>query len=66
MLLVTNGCQRVNGLTLSYHSCVFVVLAQAIDHGIERDDARRCQHTGLPHAAAQQLPAASRLIDELF
>lgn len=41
------------GLTLSDHSCVCVIFAQPIDHGVESNDARRCQHTGLPHTSAQ-------------
>ena len=42
-----------------------VVFGQAIDHGVQGDQSARRQDAGLPHAAAEHLPHASRLLDKL-
>src|SRR6185369_7201447 len=44
---------------------VRVILGEAVDHLLQRDDAGRRDHTGLPHPTAQHLAHAPGLVDEL-
>src|ERR1700730_17412846 len=44
---------------------VRMVLGQAVDHGVERNQSRCCQHPGLAHRASESLAPPACVIDAL-
>ena len=55
---------RSLGEPLGQPSGVRVVLREAVDHGLERDDAGRRHHAGLTQRAAEHAAVEPRLLDQ--